>query len=164
MCCLYHHWKDLPVAFAVFSSAVAAAASSSSSHACSPRVAGAVSAPSAAALTHRKIVQYMTYADNVDDVSSGHGTHVAGSLAGNIGSNAGSAAPDLYMFNGMAYNAKLAFFDGGNAATGTLGFPVDIGTYILGSAYTAGARIHSDSWGSAAIDSSYTDEAKRFDR
>lgn len=70
---------------------------------------------------HRKIVQYIAHADFSDD-TNGHGTHVvctdrykphtcthdlkAGSIAGNAGDNVHNS-----QYNGLAPNAKLAFFD-----------------------------------------------------
>lgn len=54
-------------------------------------------------------------------------------------------------------------FDIGNAG-GELMIPVDLEQDMFAWAYAAGARVHSDSWGDAVVDNSYTDEALRVDR
>ena len=59
---------------------------------------------------HRKVVQYVAFADGVAGEDRDHGTHVSGSVAGNavMGGTLGE-------YNGMAPAAKLAFFDIGRA-------------------------------------------------
>jgi len=90
---------------------------------------------------HRKVVTYITYKDDADDVS-GHGTHVAGSAAG------APSDPSLPIANysGVARESKIAFFD-----IATLGnsnpFPPDDLTVMYDQIYKAGARVHGDSWG-----------------
>lgn len=61
--------------------------------------------------THRKVVYYNTYQDNIDDAETqdAHGTHVAGTVAGFAG--AGFGYGDFVKYNGVAYNAKIAFYD-----------------------------------------------------
>jgi len=61
--------------------------------------------------THRKLVTYITYADSQENGDSGdnnfgHGTHVAGTLAGFT-----TSTSTMIPFNGIAPGAKLAFFD-----------------------------------------------------
>ena len=51
----------------------------------------------------RKVIQYVGYADGVDD-QGGHGTHVAGSVAG-------KSLSDFASVDGMAPDAKISFFD-----------------------------------------------------
>ena len=51
----------------------------------------------------RKIIQYTGYADKVDEMG-GHGTHVAGSVAG-------KSLSDFSSMDGMAPDAKITFFD-----------------------------------------------------
>ena len=102
------------------------------------------------------ILCYDNIADGAQDVDTGHGTHVAGSvLSGGVPSGG-----DVGLGMGMAPDAKLVFqavedwvnFYG--ACNGTTdgyllwGFVNhDIETDFLQDAYTAGARIHSNSWG-----------------
>ena len=65
-----------------------------------------------------------------------HGTHVCGSILG-------SGAKSSGQFKGMAYEARLVFQGMG---ANLRGLPEDT-CDLLGQAYDAGARIHSDSWG-----------------
>jgi subtilisin family serine protease len=105
--------------------------------------------------------------DGAVDVDSGHGTHVAVSAVGD-GSPTGVA-------RGTAPAARLVFQATENWATMKglcaiyypngyylTGIPTDLRT-LFQQAYDAGARIHSNSWGSAAAgdytsDSAYADE------
>lgn len=80
-----------------------------------------------------------TYGDGTDD--SGHGSHVAGSIAG----NAEYTTESMDMFCGMAPEAKLAFHDLETpeaAAGGWLNVPYNIGNGYFKGSYDAGARIH----------------------
>jgi subtilisin family serine protease len=86
----------------------------------------------------RKVVQYISYADNVDEYG-GHGTHVAGSVAGN------SLSGELSHMNGMAPDAKIAFYDIGMTDKSFLKVPPV--KLIFEEAYRAGVRIHTNSWG-----------------
>ena len=91
-------------------------------------------------LTKRKVVQYISFANDVD-TADGHGTHVSGTVAGeSLSANT--------IANGHASGAKIAFFDmsvDGNS----ISYPIPIDTYVFKPAFDAGARIHSNSWGSA---------------
>ena len=60
---------------------------------------------------HRKIVTYRKF-DNVDydDYDRGHGTHVAGSVAGNAAGSS-TAQVETSAYNGAAPSAKIAFDD-----------------------------------------------------
>jgi subtilisin family serine protease len=85
-------------------------------------------------LSHRKVVYYNTYVDAED--GDGHGTAVSGTAAGQCANGYGfededgaiansEAAP---LFNGQAFEAKIAFFDigsGGGDTTSSLSVPGD---------------------------------------
>lgn len=82
----------------------------------------------------------------------GHGTHVAGSILG-------SGAKSGGQYKGMAPKAKLIFQSVMDSQGQLSGIPNDL-TALFGQAYRAGARIHSDSWGSesqGAYDSTSAD-------
>lgn len=64
-------------------------------------------------------------------------------------------------YNGQAPNAKLAFWDIGNAQ-GRLNLPQPYNVNLLPWQYAAGARIHSNSWGAALP--YYDSSASEFDR
>lgn len=71
----------------------------------------------------------------------GHGTHVAGSVLGDGAASGGA-------LRGTAPKAKLFFQSLLDYQGGLRGLPLDLGD-LFEEAYQAGARIHSDSWGSA---------------
>ncbi len=73
---------------------------------------------------------------------NGHGTHVAGSLVG-TGANSGG------QIKGMAYGAQLVFQSILDSQGNLGGLPSDLGR-LFQQAYDAGARVHSNSWGSEA--------------
>ena len=89
--------------------------------------------------TRRKVIQYVynTQTDGLDD-EGGHGTHCAGSVAGNCLGDGN--------MNGMAPEAKLAFYDIGLNGADFLSISPSL-TAILQTAFNTGARIHSNSWG-----------------
>ena len=77
----------------------------------------------------------------------GHGTHVAGSAAGDVNGNGIHEGVD-----GMAPAARLVIQDGGVrtddcADLPGLGCPVKPLEPVLGQAWAQGARIHTNSWG-----------------
>ena len=94
-------------------------------------------------LSHRKLVQYVAYSDKQEGEDGGHGTHVAGSVAGN---NLGSSK----QHNGMAYDAKLAFFDIGTPGGYRLDVPDSLFDDMFPFAKRVGSNIHSNSWGGDA--------------
>ena len=81
------------------------------------------------------------------DDPNGHGTHVAGSV---LGDGAGSNGA----FKGTAPAARLFFQSLLDSTGGLGGLPADLGD-LFDLAYKQGARIHSNSWGSATP-STYT--------
>ncbi|TYZ60496.1 hypothetical protein PybrP1_006942 [[Pythium] brassicae (nom. inval.)] len=115
--------------------------------------------------TARKVVFYNAWANKFDesaDVVCGHGTHVAGILAGSSFSGASRNF-------GIAENAKIAFMDiGAQAAScaGVTGCPVQLATPadasdLLKSQIDVGARIFSFSWGTPGSD--YSAQARDLD-
>ncbi|MBN1521249.1 MAG: S8 family serine peptidase [Candidatus Aureabacteria bacterium] len=106
-------------------------------------------------LNQRKVISYHDLAGNGDWDSHDHGTHVAGTIAGrSLGTNS--------EYNGIAYGAKLVIQDIG-AGGSLIGLPGDLNTYFQ-QAYNDGARIHSNSWGSAVNGAytSYSQDADEF--
>jgi len=74
--------------------------------------------------------------------NGGHGTHVAGSVLGS------GAAWSNGLFRGSAYEASLVF-QSIMDSNGKLGGIPDALTNLFYQAYTNGARLHNNSWGSA---------------
>ena len=111
--------------------------------------------------SHRKVVMYVTYKDRVDD-GGGHGSHVAGTVAG----NSTKAYGDFVKYNGMAYNAKIAFFDIGDtsAGEGVISVPSDLESGAFDKLLLGNGTIISNSWGSAGINyySSSCEQSDRF--
>lgn len=117
--------------------------------------------------THRKVVYYDTYIDNLDDEVTGHGTHVCGSAAGKSTQDYGTFA----QFNGNAPDAKIAFFDIG-FPTANIAIPPDLDNELLQVLYNVGARVFTNSWGLQVVDNngvyfasrnSYTIQARSVD-
>lgn len=77
----------------------------------------------------------------------GHGTHTAGSIVGTGASSGGQ-------YRGVAYEAKLVHQSVSDSFGTFDGIPLNEGDLFL-QAYNDGARIHSNSWGSA-VDGDYT--------
>lgn len=99
----------------------------------------------------RKIIQYVAYVDGAD-TTAGHGTHVCGTITGK---STGSQT-----YNGVAPEAKIAFYDIGNSGP-YLSVP-SLETYVFPAAKSAGAWIHSDSWGGGS--NAYNSFALEVDR
>lgn len=107
--------------------------------------------------------------DGAIDVDSGHGTHTAGSVlsdggAGGVGEGVAPAARLVFQATeNWATISNFCQVFGGWPANGYFltGLPSDLKT-MYQQAYNAGARIHSNSWGSAVagdytLDSANTD-------
>lgn len=110
---------------------------------------------------YRKVVQYVNYSGSSGDIADGHGSHVAGSVAGNcIASD--STYNSNKVFNGMAPLAKIAFFDiGVNNKDHDLKIPFYLED-IYSATYTSGARIHTNSWGGSNWYDEYALETDKF--
>lgn len=109
--------------------------------------------------------------DGAQDVDSGHGTHVAGSVLSNGANSPGGQG------KGVAPAAHLVFQATENWVTTSslckslygyqngyylTGLPADLHT-LFQQAYDAGARIHSNSWGSASAGDYTTNSANADD-
>ncbi|MGD8626699.1 MAG: S8 family serine peptidase, partial [Anaerolineae bacterium] len=103
--------------------------------------------------------------DGAADVSSGHGSHVIGSVGGNGSASAGQ-------FKGLAHEATLTFqaveqyttvsaLCGGGAGYTLSGIPLDLRD-LFQEAYGWGSRIHSNSWG-ADVYGEYTSDSQAVD-
>jgi subtilisin family serine protease len=90
----------------------------------------------------------------VHDDPHGHGTHVAGSAAGDGTASIGA-------FKGTAPAAKIVFQSLLDSAGGLGGLPLDLGD-LLDEAYQVGVRIHNNSWG-AATKATYTMNSSEVD-
>lgn len=91
------------------------------------------------------------------DDPHGHGTHVAGSVLGNGANSNGQ-------IKGMAPQARLVFQSVLNDSNG-LTLPSDLND-LFQQAWDAGARIHTNSWGSVGQDyiNLYDEEAQQVDQ
>ena len=118
----------------------------------STRVVGLQNLPGAGSKSCYTVVD-----DGAKDVDSGHGTHVAGSvLSDGYGIGAGALGRGVAPAAGFVGQAVENFVD----FTGICALQNSDGYYLIGipndlktlfqAAYDAGARIHSNSWGSAA--------------
>lgn len=69
-------------------------------------------------LSRRKVVQYIDYSGSEGDYRSGHGSHVAGSIAGYCSSGDSFSSSEPNRYKGVASQAKLSVLDIGvnNAA------------------------------------------------
>ncbi|HBY98700.1 MAG TPA: hypothetical protein DEP84_32930, partial [Chloroflexi bacterium] len=97
---------------------------------------------------------YVASPDGPHDVDTGHGTHVTGSALGDGGPNGegrGTAPAARLLFQAVEDWADMVGFCSLLYPDGyyLIGIPAD-SRQLFQQAYDGGARIHSDSWGSAA--------------
>lgn len=90
--------------------------------------------------------------DGANDVNSGHGTHVAGSVLGNGKKSGSTPSTHTYpasSYAGLAPEATLVFQATERNSDGALaGIPLDLNE-LFAQAAGAGAKIHTNSWGSS---------------
>lgn len=93
-----------------------------------------------------------------------HGTHVVGSVLGNGAADGSNAAAHQYTgtYAGVAPEARLVMQSIADAFGGLDGIPLDTGQ-LMRDAYTLGARLHSDSWGSSSA-GAYTTDSRQVDQ
>ncbi len=106
--------------------------------------------------SHRKIYQYVAFADTKEN-DSGHGSHVAGTIAGSIPEDSDNLGYPNYFsgdrflsHQGMSVDAKIAFFDISGVEEHGVTLPVDINVDMFRVLYNngRGAKIFANSWGS----------------
>lgn len=97
---------------------------------------------------------------------NGHGTHVCGSILGNGALSGSNPATHTYtgtsVFAGVAPEADLVIQSILDSSGGLGGIPPDLNT-LFAQAYAAGARIHSNSWGSP-VSGAYDVSAEQVDQ
>lgn len=107
----------------------------------------------------RKVVQYIAWADTHPDVRYDHGTWCAGAAAGACLDK----TPTRVRFNGLAPAAKVAMFDVEYKHDANwLDVPSLYDIALPPSYEHAGARVHSNSWGTYEL-ASYTSKALDID-
>ena len=116
--------------------------------------------------TSRVIAIYDRVGDGADDINSGHGTHVAASALGNGVLSGAYPLTNTYPLSahaGTAPQAQLVFQAVEDNTTEELsGIPNDLNV-LFTEAYTSGARIHNNSWGSS-LDGAYSSFAQDIDQ
>lgn len=97
-------------------------------------------------INHRKVLADYVPGDSAATLpdTDGHGTHVAGTVAGDD-----SPWGAYNGYDGQAFAAKIVMQDIEN--DGRLYFPSDLYENLFGLAYDNGARIHTNSWGSTYL-------------
>ena len=137
-------------------------AATAHTHVPASRIAGITNWPGVTDLCFQSIVN-----DGARDVDSGHGTHTSLSAVGDGGASGlgkGTAPAARLYFQAVenyAVTTPLCQFLGLFNNYYLVGIPADI-RLLFQQAYTAGARVHSDSWGSAAA-GEYTDDSVNAD-
>lgn len=109
--------------------------------------------------------------DGAQDVDSGHGTHVAGSVLSNGANSPGGLGKGIAPAAHLVFQATENWVQTSTFCKNFYGYPDDY--YLTGlpsdlhqlfqQAYDAGARVHSNSWGSAAAGDYTTNSANADD-
>mmetsp|Transcript_60667 Transcript_60667/g.142865 ORF Transcript_60667/g.142865 Transcript_60667/m.142865 type:complete len:1206 (-) Transcript_60667:1091-4708(-) len=122
--------------------------------------AGSGAMPNCVNFATRKVISYRAFRNRQTDYSDhygGHGTHVAGSIAGNFLID--EETPGYSKYNGAAPEAKLCIDDVDDRSSTALEIPDDLEFEMFPHSYeNCGARIHTNSWGvaSSAVAGAYT--------
>eukprot|EP00602_Paraphysomonas_sp_CaronLab_P006942 CAMPEP_0185025224 /NCGR_PEP_ID=MMETSP1103-20130426/8265_1 /TAXON_ID=36769 /ORGANISM="Paraphysomonas bandaiensis, Strain Caron Lab Isolate" /LENGTH=1079 /DNA_ID=CAMNT_0027558375 /DNA_START=206 /DNA_END=3445 /DNA_ORIENTATION=- len=107
----------------------------------------------------RKVIQYVAWADGEPALHGyDHGTWCGGASVGKCNDTDNAAAS---AYNGLASNAQITMFDV-DANDNFLNVP-SLYNIALPPAYSAGARVHSNSWGTPGINT-YTTKALDVDQ
>ncbi|XPV75031.1 MAG: S8 family serine peptidase [Desulfovibrio sp.] len=99
-----------------------------------------------------RVLHIEDFAGGVVGDPNGHGTHVAGIVLGSGVESGGNPDTDEYpdtCFAGVAPKAEL-YFQNVGGTSGLAGIPNDL-RLLFQPAYDAGARVHTNSWGSTSI-------------
>lgn len=107
-------------------------------------------------LYRRKVVQYVAWADGEPQSNKDHGTWCGGAVVGNC------INADASEYNGLAYNSQITMFDVAVNDGDWLDVP-SLYDISLPPAYKAGARVHSNSWGTPKM-GSYSSKALDVDQ
>ena len=104
-----------------------------------------------------RVIQYIAWGDGAPAQDYDHGTWCGGSAIGRCN----MSNPLANTYNGVAYNGKITVFDI-DENDNFLNVP-SLYDISLPPAYNAGARVHTNSWGTPGINT-YTTKALDVDR
>lgn len=105
--------------------------------------------------SRRKVIQYVAWGDGEPSIIYDHGTWCSGASIGRCINTTSGAN----VYNGIAHAAQITMFDVDSGTNYSVPALYDI---ALPPAYKAGARIHSNSWGTVGINS-YTSRSLDVD-
>lgn len=97
--------------------------------------------------THRTDYKGMIINRLTLDKINGHGTHVAGSVAGKISHSNTTIVNKYQKYNGAAPDSRISVFDFEHPTIAGLQTPGDLYTGYYQVQYNGGARISTNSWG-----------------
>lgn len=114
--------------------------------------------------SHRKVPFYRRllsgrYAAKLGDALYGHGTHVSGTIAGEVVRGGGAAS--MAEFDGIAPHARIVIDDFSDDESEDIILPDSLQDGLWPYSYEKGARVHSNSWGDDSTE--YTIDAREAD-